>query len=431
MRAIELVAALAVLAAADVPVKIALGDILWRTHSRSSALPVSLDARLQNIATASKKLRARALAANTASNTAVAAKHANTAVAAKHANTAVAAEHANTTTAAAKHGAAAAATAASTKHNQRTLGSSAHHAARAATIDVASFNASGEPLNGRTIWMFWDKGIDDLRRQASAAYKRDYECVLGWRLLNPTWTVRVLDDATARALSPHYRREAERGFVSIQAQSDVLRVSLLSRYGGVWADISLCPVKPLDDFLDVAPWQAHGGNGRLRYGFYSFWYEAHTVDRARDMACHTALSGPNKDAMHSRLTPTWFLVATTPHNPAVDAWLTTLTGHLANLTEHHEGKNIPYYLAHCSLSQAYLTSTHVRRQLDSMVHEYMEGDCKEMLEPAVVADLELHHTAAMYKAPFDDLECVDGGFGSVYQRFVAAHSPAPAADAGA
>ena len=109
--------------------------------------------------------------------------------------------------------------------------------------------------------------------------------------------------------------------------------------------------------------------------------------------------GPQQGREHSRLTPTWFLVATTPHNPAVDAWLTTLTGHLANLTEHHEGKNIPYYLAHCSLSQAYLTSTHVRRQLDSMVHEYMEGDCKEMLEPAVVADLEVRWFGVSHEGP--------------------------------
>jgi hypothetical protein len=34
--------------------------------------------------------------------------------------------------------------------------------------------------------------------------------------------------------------------------SDMLRVYVLAHYGGVWADVSVLPLQPLDDFLPAA-----------------------------------------------------------------------------------------------------------------------------------------------------------------------------------
>ena len=125
-------------------------------------------------------------------------------------------------------------------------------------------------------------------------------------------------------------------------------------------------------------------------------------------------------------------------------------------------KLIPYYLAHCSLTQAYLTDEKVSSALDAMPHEYLEGKCMEMcgaephhthsapqlpVPPALRAPLKRPHRACgrfedkdlltslylpsvMYKAPFDDLECVYAGFEKMYQRYIAAKAPATSDERG-
>lgn len=102
---------------------------------------------------------------------------------------------------------------------------------------------SGKSELPRIIWIYWEQGLDnapDLVRQ----------CVESWQRLNPDWRLVVLDEASARA---HVDMPAliGRNFDSlpIQRRSDILRLNLLARYGGVWADATCLCTRPLDAWI--------------------------------------------------------------------------------------------------------------------------------------------------------------------------------------
>ena len=118
-------------------------------------------------------------------------------------------------------------------------------------------------LRSKTIWIFWAQGEAHLAAQKQGKYGNCLvACVQKWRDLNPKWTVEVVDDARAKELSASYARFFNKGAIGQALLSDVLRLDLLNRYGGVWADVSVCPVAPLDDYIEekLAP-----------AGFYSLW----------------------------------------------------------------------------------------------------------------------------------------------------------------
>lgn len=74
-----------------------------------------------------------------------------------------------------------------------------------------------------------------------------------WKVLNPDFEVVLLDDSNLR---DYFGSDGEienwRKF-PLQKQSDVLRLSLLHRHGGYWADATLFCATPLSDWLDTAP----------------------------------------------------------------------------------------------------------------------------------------------------------------------------------
>lgn len=120
-------------------------------------------------------------------------------------------------------------------------------------------------LQNKTIWMFWEQGeaqLKGLASNASSRYREDHRCVLGWRRLNPTWEVRLLDRDEAERLAPLYAKQAGKPEVTPALRSDLLRLELLSRYGGVWADVSACPTQPLDSWLTEAVRPS---------GYFTYW----------------------------------------------------------------------------------------------------------------------------------------------------------------
>lgn len=88
------------------------------------------------------------------------------------------------------------------------------------------------------------------------------QCLQTWRDHNPGWDVQVLDAAT---LPAEVTLDDLPDDISLQALSDVLRLRLLRRYGGVWVDATAYCVRPLDDWLPP----------RLSSGFFAFTLPAH------------------------------------------------------------------------------------------------------------------------------------------------------------
>ncbi len=64
-----------------------------------------------------------------------------------------------------------------------------------------------------------------------------------WQALSPSFDLEVL---SGNELDSWIHDTPAAREISIQAKSDILRIRLLSEYGGIWIDASVFPVVPLD-----------------------------------------------------------------------------------------------------------------------------------------------------------------------------------------
>jgi mannosyltransferase OCH1-like enzyme len=90
----------------------------------------------------------------------------------------------------------------------------------------------------KTIWFLWLQGLDS----APSIVKKCYE---SWVKYNPGWNVAFLDEsniADYTLLKPMP--------VTRQALSDIIRINLLAKHGGVWVDATCFCTTPLDNWLD-------------------------------------------------------------------------------------------------------------------------------------------------------------------------------------
>jgi hypothetical protein len=74
-----------------------------------------------------------------------------------------------------------------------------------------------------------------------------------WEINNPEWIVHLLDEhnITLYVSDIEYMYD-EKKCISPQAKSDIIRLSLLKNYGGVWADSTMLCMQPLDSWVHEA-----------------------------------------------------------------------------------------------------------------------------------------------------------------------------------
>ena len=103
--------------------------------------------------------------------------------------------------------------------------------------------SKGKILMNKTIWMLWLQG----RQSAPLLVQR---CIESWEEKNPEWRVDCLD---AQSLQ---RFIDIKSYVDLETQSvipahlaDIIRVALLNKFGGVWADATTYCNRPLDEWL--------------------------------------------------------------------------------------------------------------------------------------------------------------------------------------
>lgn len=104
-----------------------------------------------------------------------------------------------------------------------------------------------EPLP-KIVWLLWLQGWD----KAPWVTQRVAE---SWKTMNPGWEIRMIDKETC---------PVEIYGDTPQAQSDVIRLGLLSKFGGVWADSTMLCMQPLDNWVQEAiepagQWMYRGG----------------------------------------------------------------------------------------------------------------------------------------------------------------------------
>ena len=108
----------------------------------------------------------------------------------------------------------------------------------------------------KKIWFLWYQGFP----QAPLVVKKCYE---SWQKYNPDWEVIFLDENNLENYITPYLPPEKLSQLSKNHQSDLLRVELLAKYGGVWVDATtLCRV-PLDKWLE----------NHTQAGFFAFTHQ--------------------------------------------------------------------------------------------------------------------------------------------------------------
>ncbi len=89
----------------------------------------------------------------------------------------------------------------------------------------------------KTIWFLWVQGLSDAPRVVRKCYE-------SWLRYNPDWNIVWLDEHNVN----DYVSVDVKAFTPV-VFSEVLRINLLAKYGGVWADATCFCNKPLNDWL--------------------------------------------------------------------------------------------------------------------------------------------------------------------------------------
>tara|TARA_B100001093_G_C26650548_1_gene937284 strand:+ start:146 stop:1006 length:861 start_codon:yes stop_codon:yes gene_type:complete len=114
----------------------------------------------------------------------------------------------------------------------------------------------------KNIFLLWLQGWD------KAPWLQN-EVLKSWEINNPDWNIHLIDFKNLKNYvnDIDYIYDANKK-ISPQAKSDIIRLSLLKNYGGVWADSTLLCMQPLDHWINEATkpngiWMYHGHGAQL------------------------------------------------------------------------------------------------------------------------------------------------------------------------
>jgi hypothetical protein len=206
----------------------------------------------------------------------------------------------------------------------------------------------------RTIWCLWYQGWQHAPDLVKA-------CAASWRRHNPDWNVCLLSGATLEAyLAPLPRLAAAASHLPLEARSDVLRIELLRRFGGIWVDSTVYCLRPLDG------WIAHA----MPSGFFAF-------------------SRPMPNVMLS----SWFLAAE-PGSYMVERWREMVQAYWQGRAERDD-----YFWLHRLFAEAYGSDSAFRAIWDATPKLSADGPhCfapyeEQLLKPSDARDRLIVETA--------------------------------------
>lgn len=153
------------------------------------------------------------------------------------------------------------------------------------------------------IWVFWLQGLD-------AAPQLVQDCVAQMKRWAKDYEVRVVTSQNMAAyvnLPEHILRKLHDGQITYTHFSDILRISLLARHGGIWMDSTLLLTGPLPRYITT---------GSL------FFFQ------------------PPRESDNPHVGSSW-LIAATPHHPVAENVAKLLTAYWAQ-----ENKLRDYFLFH-------------------------------------------------------------------------------------
>jgi len=116
------------------------------------------------------------------------------------------------------------------------------------------------PKLDKNIFLLWLDGWENCRLL-------NKQVVESWEINNPEWKIHYIDINNLK----NYVNDIDYVYnknISPQSKSDIIRLSLLKNYGGVWADSTLLCMQPLEHWINEAVdisnfWMYHGNGGNM------------------------------------------------------------------------------------------------------------------------------------------------------------------------
>lgn len=174
----------------------------------------------------------------------------------------------------------------------------------------------------------------------SSLPKLNRECIKRWKQLNPDWEINVLSNRTIPKYVPEYVEIIKNYRLrKPPALSDLLRILLLSKYGGVWVDASVYPMEPLSSFYD---------NIVNETGFFTYRFIPRLFDEAGN-----------------RETVSWFLCVNKPNHYIIEKWKSKFINRFKANANHPSSWR--YFTFHQCLTDLYDEDEHVKYIIDHMV----------------------------------------------------------------
>ncbi|MEM9822418.1 MAG: capsular polysaccharide synthesis protein, partial [Bacteroidota bacterium] len=150
----------------------------------------------------------------------------------------------------------------------------------------------------RKIWFLWLQGFDQMPELVSKCYR-------SWCKHHPDWEVIFLDENNVtQFIDVKSIIEDRPSIIHRVSQSEIIRINLLRKYGGVWVDATCFCQQALDDWL--FPY--------LESGFFAFHRPG--IDRMLSSWFLAALPGNDLVEIYSETVNEFW-----PNNPKVKMWV--------------------------------------------------------------------------------------------------------------
>jgi len=96
----------------------------------------------------------------------------------------------------------------------------------------------------KIIWFAWLQGLDN-------APDLVHRCFKSWKNKNPDWEINFIDNDNLNLYIDIIEIvDVNRKDISIQGVSNLIRINLLEKYGGVWVDATCYCCQPLNEWLN-------------------------------------------------------------------------------------------------------------------------------------------------------------------------------------
>jgi len=95
----------------------------------------------------------------------------------------------------------------------------------------------------KIIWILWFQGWDNPPWMIQKVKE-------SWIKHNPNYSIRLLSDENLHLYLPNLFSNFDNKQITLQAKSDIIRLSLLHEYGGIWADATMLCMQSVDNWID-------------------------------------------------------------------------------------------------------------------------------------------------------------------------------------